>query len=313
MENQTTMTQTTLIERHKRYEVKRLAFAEHYASVKGFVDDRPVMPADLCLKLVQGLIDDGIRKDAHIAVIDSTPVLMLHLHEAGFTNLTLLNTSPVKTLREKDRDWLSTIERLCEKNGVRVTDFMTETSRFDVIIGNPPYGNGANLAVKFLNKALELCEDVRFVLPRSFRKPAITNRVNLDFSCIYDETLPFETFVPATSNTKTCYQIWKRQPREKIKLDASHPDWIDLKWEQRDEASLMIRVAGTRAGAMFTAEEMKKYKCGAGHNHFIKASAEVVQRLLSLQDELIELGKEANNQACVGRYQIVALYNQRFN
>jgi hypothetical protein len=75
----------------------------------------------------------------------------------------------------------------------------------------------------------------------------------------------------------------------------------------------MIRTQGTRAGAMFTAEEMKKYKCGEGHNHFIKASAEVVQRLLSLQDELIEIGKEANNQASIGRSQIVSLYNQRFN
>jgi hypothetical protein len=311
--NETTMTQTTLTEKQEKYAFVRGVFVENYASVKGFVDERPALPAHLCLKMVQGLIDDKVSKDAYIGVIDSTPSLILHLHEVGFTNLTLLNTKPVKTLREKDLHWLSTIESLCELNNIRVADFMAETSRFDVIIGNPPYGKGASLAIRFLNKALELCEDVRFVLPRSFRKPAIMNRVNLDFSCVYDETLPYETFVPATSNTKTCYQIWKRQQREKIKLEATHPDWVDLKWEQRDEASLMIRVAGTRAGAMFTAEEMKKYKCGAGHNHFIKASPEVVQKLLTLQDELIELGKEANNQACVGRYQIVALYNQRFN
>lgn len=307
------MTQTTLTSKQEKYIFTRGIFIENYAFVKGFVDNRPVMPERLCLKLVQGLIDDGVPKDARIGVIDSTPVLTLHLHEAGFTNLTQLNTKAVKTIRQKDYEWLSAIECLCELNGVRVAEFMTETSRFDVIIGNPPYGRAAGLATKFLNKAFELCEDVRFVLPRSFRKLSITNRINLDFSCVYDETLPYETFVPATSNTKTCYQIWKRQRREKVKLASTHPDWTDLKWAQRDEASLMVRVAGTRAGAMFTAEEMKKYKCGAGHNHFIKASPEVVQRLLALQDELIELGKEANNQESIGRYQIVSLYNQRYS
>ncbi len=307
------MTQTTLAESQERYKFVRGVFCKEYRIVKGFVDDRPAMPDHLCQKLVQSLLNDNIPKDARIGVVDSTPSLILHLKEAGFTNLTLLDIKAVKVLRKKDRNWLTQVKSLYDCNNIRVADFMAETSRFDVVIGNPPYGRAASLAVRFLNKAFELSEDVRFVLPRSLRKASLTNRVNLNFSCVYDETLPLDTFLPDTSNTKACYQVWAYQPRQKVKLITTHSDWTDLKWEQREEASLMIRTQGTRAGAMFTAEEMKKYKCGEGHNHFIKASAEVVQRLLSLQDELIEIGKEANNQASIGRSQIVSLYNQRFN
>ena len=189
---------------------------------------------------------------------------------------------------------------------------MTDKPKFDIVIGNPPYGRGASLAVKFLNKAFELSNDVRFVLPRSLRKDSLQNRVSLSFSCVYDETLPASTFQPATSNTKACYQIWQPQTRLKKKLSTTHSDWKDLKWEEKDQAALMVRTQGTRAGVMFTAEEMKQYKCGGGHNHFISASPKVVARLLTLQDELMELGKESNNQESIGRYQIVQLYIKHF-
>ena len=50
--------------------------------------------------------------------------------------------------------------------------------KFTVAIGNPPYGVGGNLAIKFLNKNAELTDDIRFVLPTSVRKPSSLNKIS---------------------------------------------------------------------------------------------------------------------------------------
>ena len=49
--------------------------------------------------------------------------------------------------------------------------------RFSLAIGNPPYGVGGNLAIRFLNKTAEITDDIRFVLPTSVRKPSSLNKI----------------------------------------------------------------------------------------------------------------------------------------
>ena len=312
MKNQTTVTQTNLTERQKKYEVKRLAFVEHYISVKGFVDDRPVMPTSLCLKLVQGLIDDGIPKDARIGVIDSTPVLMLHLHEAGFTNLTVLNNKVVKTLRKKDQDWLSTIKRLCELNGVQVVNFMAKSHRFDVIIGNPPYGHMASLAIRFLNHAFDICHDVRLVMPRSITgRVANLNKVRLDIECKYDEPLPSDTF---PSNIQANYQLWTLGKREKTKMTFNHSDWTWLKRSSDETPDLVIRMSGTRSGAMYFPGHPKFERyCDTSYYLKIKASPETVVRFKEMEQDLIEAADSCNGRPHAGKGFVVSFYNQRYS
>jgi hypothetical protein len=312
MKNQTIAAQAALTERQKKYEVKRLAFAEHYASVKGFVDDRPVMPAHLCLKLVQSLIDDGVPKDARIGIIDSTPVLMLHLHEVGFTNLILLNNKSVKTLRKKDQDWLSTINRLCELNGVRIVDHMSKRHQFDVIIGNPPYGNAASLAIKFLNHAFDICDDVRLVLPRSITgKTTVLNRIRLDIVCAHNEPLPSDTF---PSNIQANYQKWEFGKREKTNMTFDHSDWAWLKRESCEKPNLVIRASGTRSGAMYFPGHPKFERyCNASYYFKVKASPEVVERFKEMEQDLIKAADSCNGRPHAGKAFIVSFYNQRFN
>ena len=92
--------------------------------------------------------------------------------------------------------------------------------RFTVAIGNPPYGVGANLAIKFLNKTSELTDDIRFVLPTSVRKPSSLNKISANLHCTVDQDLDSSTFPGGISAVKQ-HWIVKEEKREKIFMHKS--------------------------------------------------------------------------------------------
>ena len=112
--------------------------------------------------------------------------------------------------------------------------------KFDVVIGNPPYGSGGNDAIKFLNKALEMSNDVRLVLPLSIRKPSSVNKIRLDAVCVDDVDLPDDTF---PRGIRACVQRWVRTDnlREKIQTFTTHPDF---EFVSESEANLCIGRVG---------------------------------------------------------------------
>ena len=290
-----------------------------YKKARGFmteqlkqVDDRPRMPDALCLKLSQSLIDDGVPFNAKIGVVDSTPVLALHLKEAGFTNLTLLNNKEARYRKASGRVWLDDVNGFCVINKIRTLTFdldMSSNPKFDIIIGNPPYGNAANLAVKFLNRAFDMCSDVRFVMPRSLTgKPSILNRVRLDIICESDEQLPEETF---SGNIHANLQVWKPGKREKIVQKTKHEDWAWIRPESDQKPDLVVRAVGTRAGCMYFSdhEDFDRYSSTCYYLK-IKASPEVIDHFRAMEEDLIEAAKSCNGRAHAGKAFIVDFYKQ---
>lgn len=302
------MTQTTATKQYA-YKKARGFMAEQLKKV----DDRPAMPETLCLKITQGLIDDAVPFDAKIGLVDSTPILALHLKEAGFTNLTLLNNKKAKYRKASTRVWVDDVQGFCTNNKIKTLGFepnMTKAPKFDIIIGNPPYGNGGSLAIKFLNLCLKMSNDVRLILPRSIRKDSLLNRVSLDAVCVYDETLPSDTFVPATSNTKAVLQHWTSGLRQKIKMERSHSDF---EWTTPDKADLKLRRIGTNAGGVHL-DFKTQGSLDPNNNHFIKVkSPQVAQNLKAIESELMALALNANNQESIGKHEIISTYKKHFD
>jgi len=111
--------------------------------------------------------------------------------------------------------------------------YKPDTTKKNILtIGNPPFGKVSSLAVKFFIHSTIFSNVIAFIIPRTFRKVSIQNRLNLNFHLILDEDIPLNpcSFTPKMM-VKCCFQIWERKDikRQIIKLPTYHIDWEFLK------------------------------------------------------------------------------------
>ena len=181
--------------------------------------------------------------------------------------------------------------------------------RFDYIIGNPPYGVGANMAIKFLNKSCELSDDVRMVLPASFRRDSVLNKVNRAFVLEEEWILPNEIF---PRDITTVMQRWVRSSayaRDPVRIFREHPDFEFIKYADKDKATLFIGGAGAGPSGKVKTEGYDHYMPG---HHYIVCSDEVRDRLVALQPKLIARSRECGCLPGLGKHDIISVYMQTY-
>lgn len=199
---------------------------------------------------------------------------------------------------------------LFERFGVRyvLADFLgwQPDMRFDVIVGNPPYGKNASLAVKFLNKAIELTDHVSYVLPRTFRKPSILNRVHENFHLVEDVDTPDETF---GGTIITCRQKWEKreEKRERIQTYTQHPD---LQFVSKAESNIFVgRVGAGPAGKVLT----KDYDHLTEQHYFLRVEHSVMERLKSLESDFKRLARAATvGTPSLSKHELISTYVDKF-
>ena len=118
-----------------------------------------------------------------------------------------------------------------------------------LVIGNPPFGQQNTLAVKFFNESSKIANVIAFILPLSFKKHSIQNRLNLNFHLIKEKILDKKSF---TLDGKDYYvpcvfQIWekkdiKRKPYQN-KTTTELFDFVD-----KNNADFRIQRVGGNAG-----------------------------------------------------------------
>ena len=100
-------------------------------------------------------------------------------------------------------------------------------------IGNPPFGYKGDLAVAFLNKALQESEAVGFIMPVTAKKYSLQNKVLSSACLLYQEDLPDNSFELPDKTVYSCpavFQIWSLERHEpdirKPKPKTSHKDFM---------------------------------------------------------------------------------------
>jgi len=122
-----------------------------------------------------------------------------------------------------------------------------------LVVGNPPFGRNSSLAVKFFNYSAEYCDTIAFIVPKTFKKDSVQNRLNLHFHLVHELSLPPNSFRVAIAKPRTkfqvyypgydkqadlvytegpydvpcVWQVWERRdaPREIIKSPTTHEDF----------------------------------------------------------------------------------------
>lgn len=138
--------------------------------------------------------------------------------------------------------------------GIIPDDFLNveiKSHRPVAIIGNPPFGKNASMAVKFFNHAARQSNVIALILPRSFRKASIQNRLDQAFHLIFDETVPDDAFLfeGKPFNVPATFQIWERRSvlRRLRNVEVQHPDF---EFTTADKAHFAIQRVGARAGRL---------------------------------------------------------------
>jgi predicted RNA methylase len=151
-----------------------------------------------------------------------------------------------------------------------------------ITISNPPFGRNNSLSIPFFNKAAKHSEYIAFIVPRSWRKWSVINRLDRNFHLIHDQDLSIDyvddlgEMVWQKSSLRTCFQLWQRKEiqRDLIKVQ----DLGLVSKVSPEEADVAITVFG--------------YSCGLVRTEFDRKPNSTVM-FLKLQDERVlpALGK----------------------
>lgn len=145
-----------------------------------------------------------------------------------------------------------------DNNDIESIDFLTINLKYTdyITIMNPPYGKQCSLAVKFFNHAAKFSKKIICIVPLTFNKISIHNRLDLKFSLLNSIPLPKNSF---TENGKpydvpACIQIWERKniSRKKISTKLT-TDLFDF--STFDDYNFAVRRAGSKTGQIVTVDK----------------------------------------------------------
>jgi len=85
------------------------------------------------------------------------------------------------------------------------------------VVGNPPFGRQASLAIKFIKKSCEFADSVSFILPKSFKKDSMRRAFPPHFHLVHQSDLDEASFlVNDKEHDSPCvFQVWvkRAEPR----------------------------------------------------------------------------------------------------
>lgn len=212
-------------------------------------------------------------------------------------------------------------ERLCqyrpEYRQMSFLDYNSSPGKIG-IVSNPPFGTQNNTAVAFFNHAAAFADTIAFIIPKTWKKLSIQNRLDLNFSLVANLDLPSDPFTGGKhTDVRCCFQVWKRtaEPRTRVILPTTHRDWDFLPWIERDrdlfppeEADFSMLAYGSTPGQISECLTTWRPKSV----HFIRARIgrqELMDRFVSLDYRIAE---DSARQSSLGRGELVRLYTERF-
>lgn len=146
-----------------------------------------------------------------------------------------------------------------------------------ITIGNPPFGKNSSLAIKFFNKSAEFSEFICFIIPKTFKKDSVINKLNQNMFLIKEKEIKEDSFIFEGEKYKVpcIFQIWKKEnhKREKIRI-LKKSEYFDF--STKDNCDFAIRRVGGLAGKVLI--DFKQYSKSS--HYFIKSNKKLSKEKL---------------------------------
>lgn len=173
-----------------------------------------------------------------------------------------------------------------------------------MVVGNPPFGKCASLAIAFLQHAARSAEVIGFILPRTAGKASFVRKLPLDWHLVHEEAIPDRAFIADSQvcSVPTIFQIWERRDALRVMPPAkvTHPHF---QFTTRENAHFEIQRIGVHAGRI-------RHNSNAAESSllFVKAHRSDVEATMSRIDFRDCTRNNAGN-PCVCMEEIVVLYD----
>lgn len=189
-----------------------------------------------------------------------------------------------------------------------------------IIIGNPPFGKVCSLAVKFFNKSAEFADCIAFIIPRTFKRVSIQNKLNLNFELIYNKDLPVNCCFTPMMSAKCCFQIWKRTENKRpiVIYDKTHEDFEFIKHGPKDEnnqptppknADFAIKAYGCNCGEIVE-ENLNKLRPKSWHWIKSNINKNVLKKRFNQLD--YSISKDTVRQDSIGQQEVIHIYKLKY-
>jgi predicted RNA methylase len=185
------------------------------------------------------------------------PTALKYLEPAGGTG------SFVDALTKLGAQELTAIDTHPKHDRVSKADFLkfTPQSGEFVTLSNPPFGRNNALSIPFFNRAASFSTHIAFLVPRSWRKWSVQNRLDPHFHLLHDQDVNLiyvdknEQPLAKANELRTCFQIWERKdtPREKMTV----PNNGFVRKTSPDQADVALRVFGYGCGQVLETFDKK--------------------------------------------------------
>jgi predicted RNA methylase len=129
-------------------------------------------------------------------------------------------------------------------------------------ITNPPFGRNNSLSIPFFNKAAEVSDLIVFIVPRSWRKWSVQNRLNQNFHLVRDDDLTINYVdvnghdAHAKDRLRTCVQYWER--KSKLRPIVKVKDMGIIERTTPELADAAMTLFGYSCGKLSTDFERRK-------------------------------------------------------
>jgi len=115
-----------------------------------------------------------------------------------------------------------------------------------ITISNPPFGRNNSLSIPFFNHAAKFSDAICFIVPRSWRKWSVTNRLDLNFELVFDKDLDIDyvdsdgDLISEKNRLATCFQIWKRNDYQRSPVRVKDMSVVEKVSPELADVSLTV-------------------------------------------------------------------------